>query len=254
MGLLVNLEAVDKAGKTTQAKNVAARLRDAGLTAAGVRFPERPSNTNIPHRSHFPTGLLIDRYFEGKLVLFSGGDTLFRRESLAALDKAERTAIAGIIEEKLFQVIMSINRREGYEGPGGVLDLLQTNDVVVVERALSAQAYGVAVGVSPIMIKALEGDLPGPDITFLLDIDPAMARLRRAEEAPDRYEADSELQTRTRERYTEMVREDRREAERDGREPRFVRIDALRPAAEISDEIVAIISARLAETPDPVAD
>jgi hypothetical protein len=42
-----------------------------------------------------------------------------------------------------------------------------------------------------------------------------------------------------------MVRDDRQRAEREGREPRFVWLDASRPASDISDEIVATVFARL---------
>lgn len=245
MGLLINLEAVDKAGKTTQAARIVKLLRETGVSAASKRFPERPSNAHEPNPAHFSTGILIDRYLDQNLPLLEGRDTLFRRESLAGLDDAEKVAIAGIIEEKLFQVIMSINRREGIKGPGGLLDLLATHDVVVVERALSAQAYGVVKGVSSVMIAALEGDLPKPDLTFLLEIDPALAKSRRSEESPDRYEADPDNQRMVRDRYNEMLREDRREADREGREPHFVRIDASLPIEQISDQIIALIVERL---------
>jgi thymidylate kinase len=245
VGLLINLEAVDKAGKSTQAARIVRLLREAGVSAASKSFPSRPAKGQEPLPEHFATGVLINRYLDEQIVLIEGRDTLFRRESLAGLEDAEKVAIAGIIEEKLFQVIMSINRREGIEGPGGLLELLAQNDVVVVERALSAQAYGVVKGSSPVMIAALEGDLPKPDLSFLLEIDPAIAKLRRSEETPDRYEADPNNQRMVRDRYNEMVREDLRDAERERREPRFVRIDASKSIEEISDQIIALILKRL---------
>lgn len=245
MGLLINLEAVDKAGKTTQAAQIVRLLREAGISAASKRFPERPAKGQEPKPEHFATGLLINRYLNEGMVLFEGRDTLFRQDFLAELDEEQKAIMARIIEEKLFQVIMSINRREGVEGPGGLLELLASHQVVVVERALSAQAYGVVHGVSQVMIAALEGDLPKPDLTFLLEIDPATAKLRRSEETPDRYEADLANQMRVRDRYNEMVRKDRAEARTEGREPRFVRIDAALPIEEISTQIIGLIQKRL---------
>jgi thymidylate kinase len=246
VGLLVNIEAIDRGGKTTRATSVITALTGRGLRVARVAFPERPAKGQPPTTiAHLATGILIDAALRDGMVLMEERDTLFRSTALSTLDKADRVDIALIIEQKLLQVLFSVNRREAVYAPGGLLDLLEANDVVVLERGLSARAYGVANGVSKVQIDALESDLPSPDITFLLDIDPAIARGRRSEDTPDKYEANPELQSEVRHIYLEMARTDAETAKAEGREPTFVRLDATLPEEVVTETIVRAVVERL---------
>lgn len=259
MALLVNLEAVDRAGKTTQLDAVAASLRSGGLRVQTFAFPNRPS-TSAPHPSHASSGVLIDRYLRDGLVLIQKTDTIFHTlDACLEDDRAEagiggphvglsemtKDIIRGLIEEKVFQVLQSVNRREHLAD----LEAALANplvDVVLTVRLQSAWAYGVAKGVSPIEIRALEGDLPIPDLTVLLELDPAAARSRRSEDAPDKYESDAQYQAGIRSSYHKMARDDAAEAEAEGRPPRFVRVDAGRLPDEVSADILHIIESRRA--------
>ena len=73
---------------------------------------------------------------------------------------------------------------------------------------------------------------------FLLDLDPAVAKERRADEGYDRYEADAEFQAKVRRLYGELVREDLESAESEKRPARFTRVDADRAPELITASIV----------------
>lgn len=242
MGLLINIEAIDRAGKTTQARAVLDALRAAGLTVDTMAFPDTPSRSREHNVATFATGALIERWLDGKLPMIDGRDSLFRLEELRDLSDDAKTAIIGNVDEKLFQVLLSVNRRERREA---LLAQMAANDVVLVVRYLSARTYGVAGGVSRLQIDAIEDELPDPDLTFLLDLDPSVARARRVEEGYDRYEADADFQAKVRRLYSEMVREDAEAAKVEGRPPAFMRIDAADDPDVITATIVHAVRRRL---------
>lgn len=256
MGLFVNIESIDRGGKTTQAPLVFARLRAAGVRIAVMNFPDTPRRNPVPTSAHFATGVLIERFLDGDLPLIDLHDSLFKREfrwydeddqvddsfRLSDLPRSVREEVVTIIQEKLVQVLFSVNRRERREA---LEDLLAENDVVLVGRYLSAQAYGVARGVSKAQLASLEGDLRSPDLTFLIDIDPAVARLRRSEAVEDVYEADRDLQSKVHRLYNEMVADDAKAADAEGRPARFVRLEGAAPMDVITDQIVTGILGRL---------
>lgn len=243
MGLLINLEAIDRAGKSTQADQVAAALAAKGRSVAILGFPDRPSR-NTPVSPDMPvaqyaTGTLINRYLDAQLPLVDLRDSFFRRPEIAALDLEVREAIAADVQEKIIQAIYSVNRRERARD---MRDAIANNDFVFVGRWLSGYTYGMANGVGRAQLDLLEGELPQPELTILLDLDPAAARERRTSDVYDRYEADLDLQDRVRRLYNELVRDDAEAAETEGRRPRFFRIDATLPAEEITAKIVETIS------------
>lgn len=261
VGLLVNIESIDGAGKTTQAPMVKRLLVEEGLSVSLFSFPDRPSTCQEAHESHFSTGVLIDRYLSNdsnKIDLINLQDTFFRRDwtweedglsksfSLASLPVEVREKMIAVIQEKMVQMIFSINRRER---ASALLAALNSHDVVIVGRYLSAWTYGIDGGVGRLQLTELEGDLPTPDLSFLLDIDPAIARSRREEKSRDRYERDFDKQNRIRALYNEIVRNDFEEAKREGRPPRFIRLDATLDPGEISAQIVAAIRERLNRSP-----
>ena len=245
VGLLINIEAIDRAGKSTASKLVETALRERGVSIMRMAFPDRPKTALAPSPAHYSTGVLIDRYLSGHLQLLDGRDPLFRRSAIRELSDADRGEIATIVTEKLFQIICSINRRERYSGPDGLAAAIETYDVVLTERYLSAYTYGVAAGVGRAQILALESDLPAPDLTVLLDIDPSIARSRRPEDPSDIYESDLIFQAKVRELYLDLVRTDGATSEAEMRLPRFLRIDASIPATAVAALIVSAIGVRL---------
>jgi dTMP kinase len=249
MGLLINFEATDRVGKSTSHRLVAERLRAAGKTVAGMGFPDRPSNAAEPSAAHFSTGILIDRYLRGAMPLADEHDPIFDLRSedgepLLSVGTADRERVVQHINERLAQVLFSINRRERMHGGNGLYDLMAANDVVIVERALSARTYGVAMGVSQTQLDAVEGDLPLPDLTVLIDLDPAVARARRSADAIDKYEADLGFQERVRALYGELIAADAVAAESEGRLPRFLRLDGTMSPEAIAEAVTIEILRR----------
>ncbi len=241
MGLLINIEAIDRGGKTTQARAVGEGLTAAGLSVALMSFPDTPSRSRETTPAHFSTGILIERDLDSNLPMIDLRDSIFRIEGLRELPIEVKETVVANITEKLVQVLYSVNRRERADA---LREALATHDVVLVGRYLSAHTYGVAGGVSRLQLDSLEGDLPHPYLTFLLDLDPAVARARRAEEGYDRYEIDQDFQIKVRKLYNELVREDAEDAVENGRPPAFVRLDASAPPERISADIVAEVLLR----------
>jgi thymidylate kinase len=235
MGLLINIEAIDRGGKTTQARLVAEALEALGLKVGTMSFPDTPSRSKESTPAHFSTGILIERDLDRNLPLMDGRDSLFRIGELAELSDEAKELIIVNVGEKLVQMLYSINRRERRDALEAAL---AAHDVVLVGRYLSAYTYGVACGVSRIQLASMEGDLRQPDHTFLLDLDPSVAKERRADEGYDRYEADTEFQAKVRRLYGELVREDLEAAEADSRPARFTRVDASREPGPITADIV----------------
>lgn len=243
MGLLINIEAIDRGGKTTQIPLVIDQLRAHGVTTATISFPDTPRrHPGHDCLAHFATGVLIERDLDGRLPLIDLRDGIFRRPAFERMTPEEREEIVAIIQEKLVQVLYSVNRRERH---AELLAALREHDVVLVSRYLSAWTYGVDGGVSRLQLVNLEGDLLFPDLTILLDLDPEDARARRDDQL-DRYERDLAKQRRIRARYNDLVREDAIAAEAEGRLPRFARVDASGDIASITAEITALILDRLA--------
>lgn len=222
MGLLINFESIDRGGKSTQAPLVAAEMEARGLRVEMLNFPNTRPRARDEHPAHDSTGVLIERYLAGDLPMMDLRDSIFRIPEVDALPDETKELVCANIVEKLVQVLFSVNRRESRDT---LVAALEANDLVIVGRYLSAHTYGVAGGVSRLQLAALEGDLPSPDLTFLFDVDPEVARLRRSEGVYDVYEEDAELQAKVRRLYNELVREDAEEAEDLGRAPRFLRID-----------------------------
>jgi thymidylate kinase len=233
MSLLVNFETIDSSGKKEQSARLVAALRERGLRVGHLVFPDRPDNGGEPSGlTQRSTGRLITAYLFGQLKLIEERDSLFRNPPLCDLSKDDKVDIASVIEEKIFQVLQSVNRREVVFREGGLLDLLDSCDVVVVERLLSARAYGVAYGVSRVEIDALEEDLPKPDLSVLLDVDPALAR------SSGLRSGYSEKWPEIRRLYDLMVREDLKEGVAEQRLSHWLEVDASQPEEQIRDQIL----------------
>jgi len=200
-GLFVTLEGGDGSGKTTQAEALERWLVDRGRTVVRTR---EPGGTEV--------GVEVR-----EIVLHHRGDIAPRAEALLyAADRAHH--VASVVRPALArgEVVIQdryIDSSVAYQGAGRVLDPVEI-------RTLSEWAT--------------EGLLP--DLTVLLDLDPAIARgrLDEARTRYDRLEAEaSEFHDRVRRGYLGLAHE---AAER------FVVVDATRPV----DEIAAAIRERVA--------
>ncbi len=200
-GLWVTFEGGDGAGKTTQAALLEEWLSDQGRTVVRTR---EPGGTEV--------GVLIR-----DIVLHHRGDIAPRAEALLyAADRAHH--VATLVRPALERGDVVIQDRYldssvAYQGAGRVLDAAQVRDL---------------------SLWATEGALP--DVTVLLDLDPASARVRLdADDKPfDRLESEkAEFHERVREAFLALAR-----AEPD----RFVVLDASLPA----DDLAAAVRERVA--------
>ena len=174
------LEAIDLAGKTTQINALADVLRSRGLSVATVAYPDRRAKL---------TGDLIERFLIGTLPLVADpeGDPIGQM-------------LAG-------QVIFSLNRREV---AARLTALLDRHDVVLSSRyQLAGRVYAEAGGVQPAAITRihaeLEGDLTRPDLTLVMDLDPASVVDRPRDGGLDMFERDRTLQARVRAAYRRIA-------------------------------------------------
>lgn len=200
-GLWITLEGGDGSGKTTQAELLEGWLTDAGHTVL---------------RTREPGGSEVGRLIR-EIVLHHRGDIAPRAEALLyAADRAHHVAtVVGPALERGEIVLQDryLDSSVAYQGAGRVLDGTEVRDL---------------------SLWATEGALP--DLTLLLDLDPAQARTRldAADKPFDRLEAEKiNFHTRVREAYLALA---------DAEPDRFLVLDA----AASPDEIAAAIRARVA--------
>jgi dTMP kinase len=203
-GLWVTLEGGDGSGKTTQAALLQEWLRNQGRTVVRTR---EPGGTEV--------GDLIR-----DIVLHHRGDIAPRAEALLyAADRAHH--VATLVRPALVRGDVVIQDRYldssvAYQGAGRVLDAGEIRD-------LSLWAAGGAL----------------PDVTVLLDLDPAAARARldAADKPFDRLEAEkAEFHQRVRAAYLALA-----EAEPE----RFLVLDATLPVAELASAVRDRVAAAL---------
>ena len=192
-GLFVTLEGIDRSGKTTQ---TALLLGALGEEAVGVREPGgTPVGERVRDVLKDPA---VDLSAEGEALLFAAARA---------------------------QLVSDVIRPALAEGR-----------VVVSDRYLdSSLAYqGAARGLGVEAIEAINAFATGglePDLTLLLDLDPAVAASRAGEE--DRFEQ-AGLQRKVHAAYEEMA------AANPGR---WRRIDADRDPSDVHHDVVAAVRA-----------
>ena len=201
-GLWITLEGGDGAGKTTQARLLAEWLGAEGRTVLHTR---EPGGSEV--------GRLIR-----DIVLHHRGDIAPRAEALLyAADRAHH--VATVVRPALARGEVVIQDRYldssvAYQGAGRVLDAGEVRDL---------------------SLWAAEGALP--DLTVLLDIDPATARVRLdSDDKPfDRLEAErEEFHARVRAAYLDLA----------AAEPqRFLVLDATRAPEDLAADVRARVRA-----------
>ncbi|MDO8382689.1 MAG: dTMP kinase [Microbacterium sp.] len=195
-GLWVTLEGGDGAGKTTQAALLQEWLEASGRVVVRTR---EPGGTEV--------GVLIR-----DIVLHHRGEVAPRAEALLyAADRAQHVQTLVVPALERGDVVVQdryLDSSVAYQGAGRVLDATEVRD-------LSLWATG--------------GELP--DVTILLDLDPAAARARLdADDKPfDRLEAEREdFHARVRTAFLDLA----------SAEPeRFLVLDATLPAAELAARV-----------------
>ena len=203
-GRFIAFEGGDGAGKSTQV-----RLLGRWLNAQGYQ----PVLTREPGAT--PTGARL------RNVLLDGGDLTPRAEALLfAADRAHHVDTV-------------------------VRPALQRGAIVVTDRyadsSVAYQGSGRDLGtaeVAQLSRWATQGLIP--DLTVVLDVDPATGRARRGEEQ-DRLEAEpDEFHGRVRERFLELAR---------GAPSRYLVVDASLPPDQVHELVVARLAQVLPESP-----
>jgi dTMP kinase len=191
--MLIAFEGLDQSGKQTQAERLQARLVDAHRPVRLLSFPAYDT----------PIGAELGRALQGDRSY--GPDVM--------------------------QLLYVANRYE--EKPRIVRDL-ERGTIVICDRYLaSSVAYGEAQGLDPVWLTDLQRDLPRPDLTILLDLDPAIAAARKTTNR-DRYERDLAMLARVRESYL-----------RQAIGPGWVRLDATRDRERVAADVFAAVSRHL---------
>jgi thymidylate kinase len=240
MSLLVNFEAIESLMKKSQAALLVETLSQKGYLVNRQTLPDRPrGDEDVPATPEqaltwFVSGNLISKYIDHQMPLLKRTDSLFRSTNLCNLPEAEQIEVASIIEEKIFQVLMSMNRRQVIGRPGGLAQQMLGADIVVCERLISARAYAVAMGVSAVEIDALEGDFPKADLNILLDINPANISNGETQKYRGSFPQIRRL-------YDELIEQDAAEVAALGRRSRWVKIDASLPEKKIQAQILDLV-------------
>ncbi|MEA2646210.1 MAG: dTMP kinase [Chloroflexota bacterium] len=205
-GMLVTFEGPEGAGKTTQAARLVAALEAEGRAVTAVR---EPGGTRLGERVR---EILLDN----------------DHHDMAAW------AEAGLYTAARAQLLKEV-----------IIPRMARGDIVVADRFVdSTFAYqGAGRGLEMQVLMAMQMVLKvRPDLTLLLDIDPAAGLGRQAGEgrAPDRLEAeDIAFHTRVREAYLDFA----------GRDPdRFHVIDASRPPDDVAAEALRVTLERAMDT------
>ncbi|GAA1218489.1 dTMP kinase [Microbacterium maritypicum] len=203
-GVWITLEGGDGSGKTTQSNLLAQWLEDTGRTVVRTR---EPGGSEV--------GQLIR-----DIVLHHRGDIAPRAEALLyAADRAHHVATVVRPALRRGEIVLQdryLDSSVAYQGAGRVLDATEIRDL---------------------SLWAAEGALP--DLTILLDLDPAEARTRldSADKPFDRLEAEqAEFHGRVRDAFLDLAA-----AEPD----RFLVLDAAAAPEVIAEQIRTRVAALL---------
>ena len=193
--MLVAVEGVDQAGKATQAQHLRDRLRASGYKSRVASFPDYGT---------------------------------FLGEEIARALQGERD-----YGPEAMQLLYVANR---FERKADIDRWHAAGLIVLFDRYVaSGIAYGEAQGLDPGWLATIQGSLPQPELTILLDVAPETAAARKTT-GRDQYERDLALLTRVRESYL-----------RQAAQPDWVRIDAEQAPDVVAAEMAAAIEPRLPE-------
>jgi dTMP kinase len=195
-GILIAFEGLDQSGKQTQAELLRDRLVEAGRLV--------------------------------RLLSFPAYDTAIGTEIERAL-RGDRDYGADVM-----QLLYVANR---YEWKPQIERELERGTVLVCDRYLSSSiAYGEAQGLDAGWLLDMQKYLPQPDLTILLDIDPAVSARRKTSDR-DRYERDLALLGRVRDSYLRQA------------SAGWTRIDADRDRGEVAQAVWRAVEALPGQAP-----
>ncbi|MEO8257397.1 MAG: dTMP kinase [Acidobacteriota bacterium] len=192
-GHIIAFEGLDQSGKQTQAELLRDRLKEEGHKARLVSFPDYATSIG---------------------------------EEIARALAGERD-----YDPDVMQLLYVANR---YERKADLQRWLDGGLILVSDRYIASSiAYGEAQGLDAGWLAAMQEFLPPPSLTIMLDIEPATAVQRKANDR-DRYERDLALQTRVRESY-----------QRQAAASDWIVLDGERPKDDIAADVVSVVQSRL---------
>ena len=190
--MLIAIEGCDQTGKATQTKAVAERLRAAGRKVREFTFPDYAT----------PTGQAIRQLLDSK----------------------------GQCDGTTTQLLYAANR---FEARTRIEEALENGGIVICDRyTASGLAYGRATGVDTKWLRQVETPLPKPDVTILLDMQPADTVQRKPRER-DRFESNEQLLEWARAGFLQMAAEDG-----------WTVVDAALPTEQVTERILEALADR----------
>ena len=141
-GRLIAIEGIDQAGKRTQARLLAGKIRNMGMPVFVYSFPDYTT----------PLGRELNSYLSGSIRL--------DLHSVHLLYAANRWEVARALDDRI--------------GRGLV--------VIVNRYSPSNLAYGVAHGLPLVWLNSLEEGLPKPNVVVVLDLSPLTSFKRKIRE------------------------------------------------------------------------
>jgi len=138
-GRLIAIEGIDQAGKRTQARLLAAKLKRIRIPVSVWNFPDYST----------PVGKQLKAYLRGSVRL-----------DLHAI-----------------HLLYAANRWEAASKLAGKIE--RGDSVIVNRYTPSNLAYGVAHGLPRSWLAAIEEGLPKPDVVIVLDVSPRTSQLRK---------------------------------------------------------------------------
>lgn len=163
-GLFIALEGLDGSGNSTQVSRIAEKLKKRGLKVHTTKEP-----------TSGPIGATIKLVLENRL-------------------KADFQTL---------QMMFTVDREDHLGGERGIIKRLEKGQVVISDRYLaSTLAFGFASGLDFDWLSALQSKFILPDITYFLEVDPAvcMERVRKRDAGFDLFEKKDQLE-KTKEGY-----------------------------------------------------
>lgn len=180
--MLISIEGTDGAGKATQTKLLAERVRAAGREAVVLSFP----------RYDTPVGAAIKR-------LLAGGKMMQMRDT-----EGGGLGCLGLSDEDEALILQALMLTDKADAITEIVDHLNDGTVVICDRWIeSALCYGPADGLDADWLERIHFPMLSADLSIFLDVPPEEA-LRRRPEARDRFERDREKQARVHANYVAL--------------------------------------------------
>ena len=195
--MLIAIEGIDQSGKATQAKILFNKLQDSNPITNIFSYSFPVYTTRI--------GMEIRAYLEGVQN--------YSNEVFQLLCIANR-----------YEQIHSLVSAKGHKEIHLILDRYKA----------SGRVYGMAAGLDPVWIDECQENLPDPDLTIFIKIDPEAARKRKTVDR-DRYESNSIIMKISNREYKRIC----------ARSLDWVAVDGEMDKDSISDKIWRIVNEKL---------